>query len=226
MKKTLLMAAATLAAGIISTQATGVYSQNIVGYVNQKLPLNAYTMLTVPLAVSSTNNAEQVFSSLNTGDSILVWNGSGYDSSVYVAAGNWIDGTSGDPVSAPLLPPGKGFLYQTGAGVDETNTFVGTVVLTNSISIAANLYTMVGSTPPIGGSIESTNFALPFQTGDSVLFWNGSGYTVSVYVAAGNWIDGATGDPISIPTLNVGQGFFYQAGAGVNEVWNQSLVIQ
>ena len=36
MKKTLLIAAATLAAGVISIQAQ-VYSQNIVGYMNQTL---------------------------------------------------------------------------------------------------------------------------------------------------------------------------------------------
>jgi hypothetical protein len=225
MRKTLLIAAASLAASVISSQA-GVYSQNIVGYVNQVLPANAYSLLTASFAASPTNNAEQVLSSLQTGDSILVWNGGGYNVSVYLGPGSWIDGTSGNPVPAPLLPPGQGFFYQTGSGSLETNTFVGSVVLTNSISIAANLYTLVGSTPPIGGAVESTNFSLPFQTGDSVLFWNGQGYTVSVYLGPGSWIDGTSGNPVPTPTLNVGQGFFYQAGSGSSEVWNQNLSVQ
>ena len=40
--KTLLIAAAALAAGILSSSAQ-TYSQNIVGYVNQVLPANAST---------------------------------------------------------------------------------------------------------------------------------------------------------------------------------------
>jgi len=225
MRKTLLIAAAALAASVISSEAQ-VYSQNIVGYVNQPLSANAYSMLTAPLSSSPTNNAEQVLPSLQTGDSVLVWNGAGYNVSVYIGPGSWIDGTSGNPVNAPLLPPGEGFFYQTGSGSAETNTFTGTVFTTNSITLPANSYTMVGSTPPVGGSIESTNYSLPFQTGDSVLFWNGSGYTVSVFIADGNWIDGTSGNPVPVPTLNVGQGFFYQTGSGSAEVWNQNLVIQ
>ena len=227
--KTLLIAAAALAVGIGSSLAQ-TYSQNIVGYVNQVLPANAYSLLTASFATSDpTNNAEAVLPSLQTGDAILTWNAGSatYNVAVYIGPGTWLDG-SGNPVNAPLLPPGKGFFYQTGAGVQETNTFVGTVVLTNSIGILANLYTLVGSTPPIAGSAESTNFSLPFQTGDEILAWNigPSTYSVGVYVGPGSWIDGGTGDPVSAPNLSVGQGFFYQAGAGVPEVWHQNLIIQ
>lgn len=225
MKKTLLIAAAALAAGVISTQAQ-VYSQNIVGYVNQVLPANQYSLLTAPLSVNSTNGAEQVLPSLQTGDAILIWNGSGFNTSVYIAAATWIDGVSGDPVNAPLLPPGKGFFYQTGAGVQETNTYVGSVVLTNLINMPANAYSLVGSTPPVTGSVESTNFSIPFQTGDIMLLWNGGGFNSSVFISAGSWIDGVSGDPVSAPTLSVGQGFFYQTGSGVAANWNQVFTPQ
>ena len=48
MKKTLLMAAAALAAGIITSQAQPVYSQNIVGYVNQTF-VSGYVNVANPL---------------------------------------------------------------------------------------------------------------------------------------------------------------------------------
>jgi hypothetical protein len=61
MRKTLLMAAATLAAGVISSQAAGVYSQNIVGYVNVASPTagNSY-LLSVPFAIGVSNGANEV----------------------------------------------------------------------------------------------------------------------------------------------------------------------
>src|SRR5580704_5535841 len=72
MRKTLLIAAAALAASIISTEAQ-VYSQNIVGYVNQPAVGGAYEMVVIPLSASPTNNAEQVFSELQAGDAVLLW---------------------------------------------------------------------------------------------------------------------------------------------------------
>jgi co-chaperonin GroES (HSP10) len=223
--KTLLIAATALAVGIGSSLAQ-TYSQNIVGYVNQVLPANAYSLLVAPLANTTTNNAEQILTCLQTGDEVLFFNGSGYNFDVYIGPGTWIDGVSGNPINAPLLPPGVGFFYQTGAGVQETNTAVGVVVLTNSIALPLNSYNLVGSTAPIAGSVESTNFSLPLQTGDQVLIYNGSGYNFDVYISPGSWIDGVSGNPIAVPTVTVGQGFFYQTGAGVTEQWNQNVVVQ
>jgi hypothetical protein len=45
MKKTLLIAAAALAVGIISSQAQTVYSQNVVGYVNQPIPAGSFQII-------------------------------------------------------------------------------------------------------------------------------------------------------------------------------------
>jgi len=190
------------------------------------MPANAYSLLVAPLANTTTNNAEQLLTCLQTGDQVLVFNGSGYNFDVYIGPGNWIDGGTGNPINAPLLPPGQGFFYQTGAGVQETNTATGVVVLTNSIALPLNSYNLVGSTAPIAGSVESTNFSLPLQTGDQVLIYNGSGYNFDVYISPGTWIDGGTGNPIAVPTVTVGQGFFYQTGAGVTEQWNQNVVVQ
>jgi len=222
MKKTLLIAAAALAAGMISAQAQAVYSQNVVGYVNVVFPAG-YTMVNVPLNTDGTNNAETVLKTLQTGDTLLTWNGGGYDISTYLDVGSWID-ANGNPIAAPTLMPGKGFFYQNAQGTPQTNTFVGQVTSSNTIPLLAG-YNMIGLTAPVGASIESTNISLPFQTGDTILTWNGGGYDISTYLDVGTWID-ANGNPISIPNLSVGQGFFYQNAQGATESWTQNVKIQ
>ena len=61
MRKTLLIAAAALASSVISSQA-GVYSQNIVGYVNVPTINPAYDYaLSVPFTIGASNGANEVF---------------------------------------------------------------------------------------------------------------------------------------------------------------------
>ena len=122
MRKTLLIAAATLAAGVISSQAS-VYSANIVGYVNQHLVGNfAYNFLTAP--VGAPDKAEVLLSGIQSGDSLFFWNGGGYSSVSYVGTPNFNGGTNGyiwadadgNEIPSPVLNIGNGFLYQTGNG--------------------------------------------------------------------------------------------------------------
>jgi len=128
---------------------------------------------------------------------------------------------------------GQGFFYSTQSGNKETNTFVGTVVLTNQIPLTgAGAFTMVGSTPPIGGSLESTNFSLPLDAGDTVYIWTGNAYYSSTYfggpdgflTAPNDWID-QNSVTTNAPVVSVGQGFFYSTQSGNAEVWNQNLVL-
>jgi hypothetical protein len=120
------------------------------------------------------------------------------------------------------LPVGTGFFYQ--AAASETNTFVGTVALTNSVTFKGGAYNLVASTPPIGvSSLEDTNLNLPLQTGDAVLIWGGSAYQPYTYLSPGQWIyPNQTTIGVS-PGLSVGQGFFFQAAA--TEVWTQNLIV-
>jgi hypothetical protein len=221
--KTLLVAAAALAAGVITSQAQ-VYSQNIVGYVNTTLPASVYTLIDNPVD-AGTNNAESVLTALQSSDTILFWTGSTYASYQYIAPGLWVypDGSTG---VAPNVPVGTGFFYLNGQGGPETNTFVGSVVLTNTVSFPASIYTLVGSTPPIGvSSLEDTNLNLPLQSSDTVLFWTGSTYASYQFIAPGLWVypDGTTG---VAPGLNVGQGFFYLNGQGSAETWTNDVTVQ
>lgn len=233
-QKLLIAAAAALAAGVVTSQAQ-VYSQNIVGYVNTVLP-NGLTLVNNPLS-GTTNAADSVLPGLQVGDSLLVWNGAGYVSYLYVGPGGnapstetWQD-PNGNPLAAPNLVPGQGFFYNNGQGVTETNTFVGTVVLTNTISLPNGL-DLVASSVPISDIADGTNIALPLQVGDSLLLWNGAGYVSYLYVGPGGnapstatWQD-PNGNPLASPTISVGEGFFYNNGQGATETWTQNLVVQ
>jgi len=214
--KTLLIAAAALAVGIGSSLAQ-TYSQNIVGYVNTPLP-PGYTMLVTPVSPNTANNAEAILPCLASGDVLLVWTGGGYAIEYFNGPSDWYDGNF-NPISQPVLLPGQGFFYQNNGSL-KTNTFVGTVQLTNTVALAPG-YSLVGSTAPIGTSIESTNFNIPFASGDVLLSWTGGGYAIEYYNGPGDWYDGNF-NPIAVPTLTVAQGFFYQNnGSGKN--WSQNV---
>src|ERR1035437_438308 len=218
--KTLLIAAAALAVGVASSMAQ-TYSQNIVGYVNTPI-LAGYNLLVAPVSPNSTNNAEAVLPSLESGDVLLVWNGSGYTADLFISAGSWLDGVTYASIPQPVLLPGQGFFYQNNNAL-KTNTFVGTVQLSNTVALATG-YSLVGSTAPIAGSIESTNFNIPFASGDVVLVWTGGGYAQDYYSGPGDWLDGVTYSSIPVPTLSLSQGFFYQNNnAPVN--WVEHVIV-
>lgn len=112
--KTLLIAAAALAVGVASSMAQ-TYSQNIVGYVNTPI-LTGYNLLVAPLSPNTTNNAEAILPSLASGDTLLVWNGSGYNNDYYNGPGDWYNGATFDPIAVPTLSLSQGFFYQNTAG--------------------------------------------------------------------------------------------------------------
>jgi hypothetical protein len=236
--KTLLIAAAALAAAVTSSQAQStVYSQNIVGYVNQVFTgSGAFTMTVAPL-LGTTNAADQLIPAIQSGDTLYLWNGTSYYSTTYIGGNsgpqgqNWLDQNS-VWTNAPTLAPGQGFFYSTASGSQETNTWTGTVVLTNSIALAGGgTFTAVGSTPPIGGILDSTNFNLPLQSGDTIYVWSGTSYYSDTYIGGNsgpqgqNWLDQFS-NWTNAPSVTVGEGFFYSTGSGSAETWNQNLVIQ
>jgi len=225
MKKTLLIAAAALAAGIISSQAQPVYSQNVVGYVNQVMVGGGvFNMVCNPLS-NGTNNAEQLISSMTGGELIYLWNtsGGGYYTYSYLGQNsgltyNWVD-AGGVPipnaaldtsVPPPVIPPGTAFFYTCAA--KQTNTWTGVVVLTNSVHLlGGGVFNMVSSSLAVGGPLEftnvvggavNTNINAVLQGGDLVYLWNnnGGGYFTYSYLGLNsgltyNWVD-AGGVPI------------------------------
>ncbi len=236
MKKTLLIAAAALAASVISSQAQ-VYSQNIVGYANVITPnAGANYLISVPFKMGVSNGANEVLPNLPEFSSVLIWNtGSSSYASYQTDTGSptgWTDGAN--PVPPPLLPVGQGF-FVSPANSNVTNTFVGAIAInvgTSNVMTLANSGAnyLVGAVVPYAGSVTNGSNsggginlkALPEFS--SVLIWNPNtssfaGYQTDTGSPTG-WTDGA--NPVTPPSLTVGQGFFISP-SDVNAKWTIGL---
>jgi hypothetical protein len=205
--KTLLIAAAALAAGVMSSQAQ-VYSQNIVGYIN--VPLAAgYTLVANQLDLDGTGTNNGLYTVLGTNlppnTQVLAWNGSGYTSTKLTAAGKWL---TDNQVLTNAMNPGAGFFVDSPAATNIT--LVGSVITgTNALPIVAG-YQIVSAIAPIAGGIQSTNGYAPSKN-DQVLVWNGTGYASSKWTGT-TWLGGQ-------PNLAVGEAVFLNASS--NNVWTQ-----
>jgi len=234
MKKTLLIAAAALAAGIISTQAQ-VYSQNIVGYANLVLSAN-YNMVANQFNVGSSNGASEVFPSIPDSTFLYRWNGSSYTVNIYDSGGgstppnqSWYMSDYNTPTNQPVIPPGQGCFLQLPFSV--TNTVVGSVVPNPGATNTANLvagYNMVGSIIPAGGSLTNSIFNFDAPDSTFVYAWNGSSFTINIYDTGGgstppaqSWYMSDYNTPTNAPSLSVGQGVFFQLPGSWS--WKQSL---
>ena len=226
--KTLLIAAAALAAGIISSQAQ-VYSQNIVGYANVKL-VTGYNMVANQFNCGTSNGVTEAFPNLADGTAIYQWNGTGY-TITYKDFSAPPDGfymsDYATPTNSPILTPGTACFLQVGA--DVTNTMTGSIAAITGGGTATNSlvvgYNMVGSKIPYGGAVTNSGFAFD-QIGDgtAIYQWNGSGYGITYkdYSAPPDQFymsDYAT--PTNPPVFNVGSGAFLQSGSTVK--WIQVL---
>src|ERR1035437_10268901 len=186
--KTLLIAVAALAAGILASSAQ-TYSQNVVGYANVVIAGNgALTLLANPFDGGNGKYATKLLNSaLPKKSALLTWNGAGFDNVL----------KTGSPAAWPVtagnqLPPGVGFFVQNGGAgsgaPDLTNTFVGTVIpnvgltVTNGEPLGMSL---LGSTIPYAGNLAingqsggdtNMDFGTPLTKKSQILTWNGTGY--------------------------------------------------
>jgi len=243
MKKTLLIAAAALAASIISSEAQ-VYSQNIVGYANVSTPNGGTYLISVPFKVGVSNGANEIWPvvsgtpALPDYSSILVWNGSSYNTYVSdsTSPSLWDDAGFSPLPTSPILPVGQGFFLVPSATV--TNTFAGTIAIsvgTSNVTTLANGGTyLISPVVPYAGSVTngspttgagginlSSVQGLPDYS--SILVWNGSSYDtyVSDSTSPSLWDDAGFTPLANAPTLNVGQGFFLVPSANFN--WTVGL---
>lgn len=221
------MAAAALAAGVISSQA-GVYSQNVVGYANIATAAGKNVLISCPFSVGASNGVNEVFgSSLPAYTSLLFWNGAGFTTALYdptdpdnlgAGAPVWYEGDDATPLNPlPTVPPGMGFFIVAGGNI--TNVFAGAVAVnvgtSNNMVLAAGKNALVASVVPYAGAVTNGNTStggpdlnnLPAFT--SLLFWNGSGYTSALYdptdpdnlgAAAPLWYQGNDSTPYVDPT--------------------------
>jgi hypothetical protein len=225
--KTLLAAAAFIAAGVVASQAQqNVYSLNIVGYVNSAP--GALTAFSNPLRAGPAGEIDRADHVIpySDGDNIQVWNGASWDAYTMdsISATGWTDPLGADAplASLPVLGPGKGFFYGNNTAI-TTITFVGEVRTgTNDVPLPLGL-TPTGSPLPYGGLIETGPVGLPIQDGDNVQFWTGAAWATYTRdsISATGWTDPLGADTAE-PTVTVAQGFFYGNNVGpIN--WQQIL---
>ena len=212
--KTLLIAAAALVAGVISSQAqTAVYSQNIVGYVN--IPLaTGYNMIANQLDADGTGTNNSIYTVVGTNlpvnTSVFAWNGSGFIQTKLTGAGKWTQNTS---LFTNAMAPGSGFFINVPSATNIT--VVGNVIQgTNTLPIVAG-YQIVSPIAPVAGGIQTAQGYTPTKN-DSVFIWNGTGFIQHKYTGT-TWTAGE-------PTFAVGQGFFLNAITSTN--WTQILNVQ
>ncbi len=242
MKKTLLIAAAALAASVISSQAQ-VYSQNIVGYVNKPIP-NGYNTVSVPLDAAGGNTLTNLIPALLTGaldnSSVYVWTGTSYTTYfVDSTLGGLADAGDNNNVPSPTINPGQAIFFQ--AAGSNTLTFVGTVhvdgaatgaqVVGNTTNALSGLK-LVGSKLPIAGGIN-TVLGLPTSSGaldnSTIYIPNISGGSLNGFTAY--FVDSTLGGTgiadagdnflVTEPVIPVGGGFFLQTAIPAN--WTQGL---
>jgi hypothetical protein len=207
--KTLLIAAATLAVGAISSQAQ-VYSQNVVGYINVTLT-NGFNFVANQLDLdgSGTNNTIQSVIGTNlppTTSKVLAWDvPSQTFKTVTLFASGWSAGTAGTVVKNALQPGGGVFIQVS----SPTNfTIVGQVLppSTNKTSYASQFQITSFRYPVAGFLTTNLNYAPNAPIGssdDQVLQWSPSLQQFITHKKfAGSWSGGS-------PNLNVAEPFFF-----------------
>jgi hypothetical protein len=220
-KTLVLTALSSLSAfGLMAQTSTNVYSLNAVGYINVTV-VPGFNMIADQLWATGGNSVSNI---LNDGDdhldgaSIYKWTGSGFlidnaNFNTSVSPSGWNDATGG----LETLNPGEAAWFENPFPTNITLTFVGTVPQgTNSVTLNAG-FTMASSPVPQSGDLVTVMGLTNENNGDTVFVFNpGSGYTIYNYNSntgnsgtGDNWVN--TGDPM----VNVGQGFWYQAGTTI-----------
>ena len=228
--KSILAAAAIIAAGAASSQAqSNVYSLNVVGYVNVVCS-NGYTIINTPLVPANA----QISNLLNDGGT----GGSGpvvvpANSSVFTFSGgsfvaNFSDEFGGgwsNPSQA--LTNGTGYFFLNQSGSPVTITFVGEVPqgAVNNTLVAG--YNLVGSKVPQAGFIS--NLGLTTTAGDSVFkFKNGNFVAYFNDEFGGGWSSTAVDFDVNLgPNLAVGEGMFYfRSDINGSATWDRNFTVQ
>lgn len=221
--KALILSAAMVAAGALSSQAQSVYSVNVVGYVNQPVQANKFYLINNPLDLSASGG--------NAVSNVLPITDPNWDSTTiylfqagalnpvetYIGGFGWYPGTN-------VLAPGQG--YYVYPGTNGTLTFTGTVV-TNSSQILGAGFNLVSSAFPI--STNLVGIGLQGVDSDTIYRFDPVGQSLNdliTFIGGYGWYDGNAnnGGPTNGPNVNVGEAFFYY-NANTPNTWTQSFTI-
>jgi len=220
--KTLLIAAAALAAGLMVSSAQ-TYSQNVVGYVNLNLG-TGFNMVANQLDADGTgtnNTIQGVFSnSLPPGSYVYKYVDNGWVVSSYAKSGHGTGATTNwDSNGILSANPGEGLFVQVPSPV--TASVVGIVLqgaLSNPNIPPAGGFCLLSAQVPIAGDITTNLDYIP-QLNDYVFLWNPAdnggqgGFDSYSYAKSGHGTGAVTNWSPSLQ-IGVGQGLFLDTSAG------------
>jgi hypothetical protein len=224
--KTLLLAAATLATTLVTSQAQ-VYS-GVVGYASVTLT-NGFNILANQLDYDGTGTNNTVYTcigtNLPTGSKIYAYDPSvpGYRNITLLANGTWTAGAAG-PFVQKEVQPGNGVFVDVISAVPTniTLTLVGQVLQQTNLVTLPSQYQIVSMPFPQAGYL-TTNFGYVANapvgvTDDTVLQWNpATQLFVTHRKLATIWQAGS-------PNLAVGEAFFLVPNQ--TTTWTNSLIVQ
>jgi hypothetical protein len=211
--KALFLTAVLGAAGLATSFAQTVYSQNVVGYIN--IPVQAgYNAIANQLNAQPNNNLSTILPSPPIGDTIFKWTAGAWESAVF--AGDWLPDMA--------LNPGDGAFYQAAAAGQLT--FVGDVPQGTGLTV--NLtpgFNLISSIVPQSASLDAMGY--PANAGDTVYFLAAGGYISYINAGANTWLPPS--DPPGLPdapTPKVGESFWVDRGTSPAAQWKRDFTVQ
>jgi hypothetical protein len=218
--KTLLIAAAALAAGLASSMAqSNVYSLNVVGYVNSTLTGGSkYTAVANPLTTTN-NTIGGLLAGLPAGSTVLKWNPSAIDYDAFLKQGFGI-GWDLPAALTTTLAPGEAVMILI-EGSTITNTWVGEVVQGNKTNSFPGGLKFVGNIHPLGGPASGLGLTNNVPSGSTLMKWNVGTQDFDPYLKTGFGI----GWDQPEPSIAVAEGFFIDASSGAFD-WIRNFTVQ
>jgi len=222
--KTLLIAAAALAATVISSEAQTVYSANIVGYVNVTAPGGEFVLLANPFTTGN-DVLSNVVQGVAGATTVNFWNGTGFTTATYKQGPKQWQLAGNINCGNTPLPPGVGFFLNS---ANTTNiTFVGSVVTpaggTSTNALSANT-SPVGSLTPYSDVVtNAATFNLQVAGATTLNQWDVTAQTFrpTFTYKQGPKVWQAPGNITTNPVIGVAEGFFLTPTSPTN--WVQSL---
>jgi len=227
--KTILLSAAIVAAGALSSMAqSNVFSVNTVGYYTLSLS-HGFQIVANQLDLDGTGSANSIATVLGTnlpnGSKVFVFSAGAFTANATYssAAHAWGGNTNAANV---VMQPGQGFFLQipAAATLPVNLTVVGNVLGTNGVTNTFTTaypvgFSIIAPKVPLAGGI-TTALGLNATNGDFVFQFNPA---TQGYGAKHTWSSAASAWSAGQPTNAVGGGLMYNGKTGGNWVQNFSI---
>jgi hypothetical protein len=217
--KTLLISAATLAAGVMASQAA-VYSQNIVGYINVTIPSGQFCLIQNPLTTGNDVLTNVIpVGAAPKGTEAYFFSAGSFGSPYTLGKSGW-----SPDASTVSVAPGQGFFIQNAGITNFTLTLTGSILSSNTGPVTLSPgFNLVGASVPVSGNIQA-QMGAPAVKNDFVYQFNDGIGNYGPQLTAGKSGLWSPYEPTIGTNSNVGvaEAFFYDE-SGTTKQWTNSL---